>query len=75
MTAWENIIPEILSALEANDFDQAKSFLVNECTPALNEVRDSAISLNEAIDDSITEVRTAQAQSVTRMLILMACCW
>ena len=72
VTAWENIIPEILSALEANDFDQAKSFLVNECTPALNEVRDSAISLNEAIDDSITEVRTAQAQSVTRMLILMA---
>lgn len=71
VTAWENVIPEILSALEANDFDQAKSILVNECTPALNELRDNAIELNQAIDDSITEVRTAQAQSITRMMILM----
>lgn len=71
VTAWENVIPEILNALEANDFEQAKSILVNDCTPALNELRDNAVELSQVIDDSITAVRTAQSQSVTRMLILM----
>ena len=71
VSAWENIIPKILSAVEANDFEQAQTILVNECTPALNELRDNAVELNQAIEDSITEVRTAQEQSVTRMLILM----
>lgn len=71
VSAWEAVIPKILSALEANDFDEAKTILVNECTPALNDLRDSAISLNQAIDSRISEVETAQGQSITRMLILM----
>lgn len=71
VTAWEQVIPKILSALEENDFDEAKDILVNECTPALNELRDAAITLNQAIDSRISEVQTAQGQSITRMLILM----
>lgn len=71
VSAWENVIPEILSALEANDFEQARTILVNECTPALNELRDNAVELNQAIDNSITEVKEAQSQSVTRMVIIM----
>lgn len=71
VSAWENVIPEILSALEANDFEQARTILVNECTPALNELRDNAVELNQAIDNSITEVKEAQGQSVTRMVIIM----
>lgn len=71
VVAWENVIPQILSAVEANDFEQAQTILVNECTPALNELRDSAVALNQAIEESITEVQTAQGQSVTRTLIIM----
>ena len=71
VSAWENVIPKILSAVEANDFDQARTILVNECTPALNELRDNAVTLNQAIEDSITEVKVAQGQSVTRMIIIM----
>lgn len=71
VSAWENVIPKILNAVEANDFDQAREILVNECTPALNELRDNAVELNDAIYDSIIEVQTAQGQSVTRTLIIM----
>lgn len=71
VVAWENVIPKILSAVEANDFEQAKTILVNECTPALNALRDSSEALNETIDQSITQVQTAQGQSVTRTLIIM----
>lgn len=71
VSAWENVIPKILSAVEENDFKQAQEILVNECTPALNELRDSAIELNDAIYNSITEVEAAQGKSVTRMIILM----
>lgn len=71
VTAWEAVIPKIISALEEDDFDQAKTILINECTPALNDLRDTAIALNNTIDSRISDVETAQEQSVTRMLILM----
>lgn len=71
VSAWENVIPKILSAVEKNDFTQAQEILVNECTPALNDLRDSAIELNDAIYNSITAVQDAQGQSVTRTIILM----
>lgn len=72
VTAWENIVPEITSALQKDDFEQAKSILVNECTPALNAQQQAAEDLSNSISTKISQTVSEQQQSVTRMFIIMA---
>ena len=69
--AWESVISEIISAVDANDFEEAKNILVTECTPALNELRDAAVELTNTIDAHITEVESEQQQAIVFMMILM----
>ena len=69
--AWESVISEIISAVDANDFEKAKTIMVNECTPALNELRDAAVELTNTIDAYITEVESEQQQAIVFMMILM----
>ena len=73
--AWESVISKILSAVDANDFEEAKNIWVTECTPALNELRDAAVELTNTIDAYITEVESEQQQAIVFMMILMIGCW
>ena len=68
---WEQIVPKIMAALEDNDFEQAESILVNECTPALNAQRDAANTLSESLEDKALEIREAQKYSIVRMFVIM----
>ena len=68
---WEQIVPKITAALEDNDFEQAESILVNECTPALNAQRDAANTLSESLEDKALEIREAQKYSIVRMFVIM----
>lgn len=71
VTAWENVIPKITSALQQNDFKQAKTILVNECTPALNALREAAGDLSDSITAKISQVVAEQHQAATRMFVFM----
>lgn len=69
--AWENVIPRITSAVDADNFDEARTILVNEGTPALNELRDVAKQMTNTIDAHITEVEHEQQQLIALLMILM----
>ena len=71
VTAWENVIPKITSALQQNDFKQAKTILVNECTPALNALREAANDLSDSITAKISQVVAEQQRAATRMFVFM----
>ncbi|MGO5027886.1 methyl-accepting chemotaxis protein [Candidatus Agathobaculum pullicola] len=71
VTSWENIVPQVASAVQQGDFERAKNILLNECTPALDAQEEAANALSDSIAANISATVAAQDQAITRMLIIM----
>ncbi len=57
---WQNTVPEILSAIERNDFEVARKLLIEKCTPTLNKQAEIAKQLTNNIEDSVKQTLTKQ---------------
>ena len=57
---WKNIVPEILSAIESDNFELARNLLIEKCTPALNQQAEIAKKLTNNIEDNVKQTLIKQ---------------
>ncbi len=66
MADWSSVVPEVLSLLDANDFEGAKQKLVNECTPALQNLSTQASDLTSNIETQNQELIDRQQAAAAK---------
>ena len=69
--SWLQIVPQVTSAIEANNYDEAHRVLIDQCTPMLNDSAAAARTLTDRINDLSHDVTDEIEKSTTNTIVLM----
>ena len=68
---WQNTVPEILSAIESDNFELARNLLIEKCTPTLNQQEEIAKKLTNNIEDNVKQTLIKQDKTFLISIVVV----